>query len=34
VQELQRLVERATSCLVIRSAQHAGVKLKQAVEVT
>ena len=33
VRELQRLVDRASSCLVIGSAQHAGVHLKQAVEV-
>jgi nickel-dependent lactate racemase len=32
VHELQRLVDRAASCLVIGSAQHAGVLLKQAVE--
>jgi nickel-dependent lactate racemase len=31
-QELQRLVERAASCLVIGSAQHAGVQFKQTVE--
>ena len=31
-QELQRLVDRAASCLVIGSAQHAGVQLKQTVE--
>lgn len=31
-QELQRLVDRAASCLVISSAQHAGVQLKQTVE--
>lgn len=30
-QELQRLVDRAVSCLVISSAQHAGVQLKQTV---
>jgi hypothetical protein len=31
-QELQRLVDRAASCLVIGSAQHAGVQVKQTVE--
>jgi hypothetical protein len=31
-QELQRLVDRASSCLVIGSAQHAGVQLTQTAE--
>jgi nickel-dependent lactate racemase len=30
--ELQRLVDRAATCLVIGSAQHAGIRLKQPVE--
>jgi nickel-dependent lactate racemase len=32
VQELQRLADSAGSCLVINSAQHAGIELKQPVE--